>query len=148
MKIAGKKHIFRILILTAALLAISLSSCRHPDGNIGHLLGNWQIERIEADGEPISDYKGDIMISFQGDIFLMAYVNGSETFGTWSRTDDSFNIKADYNAGSAKEMPSILGFGPDRVLRFDLLEFKPKHMTWRRVNYQGRVYTYYLKKLL
>lgn len=137
-----------VLIMVMSTLVISLSSCRHPDGNIGHLLGNWQIEKIEVDGTPLSDYKGNIMISFQGELFLLAYIDGLETFGTWSDTDDSFNLRADYNAGAAKEWPKELGFGSDRVLSFDLLEKKSKQMTWRRVNFEGKVYTYYLKKLL
>lgn len=139
---------FLAVMCVISVVILSLSSCRHPDGNIGHLLGNWQIEEIEVDGAPLADYKGNIMISFQGEIFLLAYVEGAETFGTWTNADSIFTLRADYNAGSAKEWPTELGFGTDRILQFDLLEEKSKHMTWRRTNSEGKVYTYYLKKLL
>lgn len=146
--IIRKISIFTLFAPLFLCLSVSLGSCRHPDGYIGHYLGNWSIEKIEVDSTPLEGYRGDIMISFQGNIFLLAYIDGKETYGTWEEDGTTFSLRADYNAGAAQEMPSELGFGSNRRINMEIMEDKRKSMIWRYTADDGKVYTYYLRKIL
>lgn len=153
------RNLFNIIIL--CLLAVICTGCTQPDGNIGDWFGSWYLEEMLIDGEIDSEYAEDkasnerlqILISFQSNVFNVAYLNGSAIFGTWSYAGETLTLIASYDAGSGNVSPyfdpyPIVMHFPKGVeeLEITVTRLESRRMQWQRIDPQGRLITYNFKK--
>ncbi|MCM1152333.1 MAG: hypothetical protein NC328_01600 [Muribaculum sp.] len=147
------KKIFQWLISLAIIIATAmtvfpLSSCTQVDGNIGPWFGTWVVDRIDVDGAQDTSYKGEVLISFQGELFDTSEVDGPELYGKWSESDGLLHLDGSFNAGSLKTWPAPLNFGTDMKVTLKILEEPGKKMKWSMLCADGKQRDYYLRKLL
>lgn len=144
-------NIFLFLLLVAA------GSCTKYGGDIGPWFGSWHLEEILINGEPDESYasnqKSQVMVSFQGDIFNMAYLNGSEIYGSWSYAGEVLTLEAGYNAGSGHyssgfdPYPTVLYFPADvSQVEITVTKINGKTMQWQLIDQSGRLITYNWRK--
>lgn len=129
-------------------MSTMFTSCTQVDGNIGGWFGTWVIEKIEIDGEKDTAFRGEVLISFQGELFNTSEVDGKELYGKWSENDGLLHLDGSFNAGSLKEWPAGLGFGSDMKVTLKMLEYPGKRMKWSMMCSDGKERVYYLRKLL
>ncbi len=140
------------------LVMLSLSSCTHNNGDIGHLFGFWRLERIEIDGETDSGYKGNITWAFQGEIVEMRIYGDNHTYnssiGTWERNDGYLDLNYTHSQDGLEP-----GTGPystfgelhwptNRVIRLKEEVATGKRMQLLWVSDDGSQYRYFLKKAI
>lgn len=149
------KYLF--LIITA----IAVGSCTHLDGDIGDWFGSWHLEEMLINGEIDEEYaenqKTDhrqVMVSFQGKIFNMAYIGNREIYGTWNYAGEVLTLVANYNAGSGYEAPDdfdpfpvVLHFPGDvEQVEITVNYINKKTMQWQLIDQNGRLITYNFRK--
>lgn len=155
MKINSKPAIFfwgsLLYSLFLLLLTATMSSCTHPDGDIGSWGGTWLIEKIEINGVEDTGYgvgnKDRSMISFQGGIFCIAQIDGPEMFGHWSEKDNIVVLDGSFGVGTLDKWPSNLGFGPDLTVSLVIEDRTSKKMVWSLDCQDLTRRTYYLRKI-
>ena len=139
---------------------IMLSGCTHPDGDIGEWFGSWHVEEIIINGELDETYAQNreenrlqVMVNFQGKIFNMAYIEGTEIYGSWSYAGEVLTLVASYNAGSGngtslfEPFPTVLHFPADvEQVEITVTYINGKTMQWQLIDQSGRLITYNLKK--
>lgn len=144
-----------------SLIALCLTSCTQPDGNIGDWFGSWHLEEILINGEVDPDYRQyreennsmQVMVSFQGKVFNMSYLNGPEIYGSWSYAGEVLTLIASYNAGSGYQYstfnpyPTVLHFPADEEqIEITVTEINGKTMQWQYIDQNGRLLTYNFRK--
>lgn len=148
----------RDLLLTVCLGAICLSGCTRNDGDIGDLFGEWRLESITADGEPLQLYDNDpdapqlYTWAFQSNVIRIntLYVHSLvyDCYGTWARTDNSliltFTYTDDDNTAYRYTPPEIFHFSSDGVTDLAIDRLSGKKMELSRVDSDGTLYRYYL----
>lgn len=79
--------IFSILLFTA---------CTRNNGNIGKQFGQWKVTDITKNGEPVTDYSGNMFWSFQNTTIEMKYLEDNhtylDTFGNYRIMDETLFI--------------------------------------------------------
>ena len=150
-----------LLILTLMTISfLGMTSCTQPDGNIGDWFGSWHLEEILINGEPDEEYtqnrendRMQVMVSFQGKIFNMAYINGNEIYGTWSYAGEILTLIASYNAGGGhvsplfNPYPVVLHFPGDvEQVEITVTYINSKTMQWQLIDQNGRLLTYNFRK--
>ena len=147
----------RTACLTAMVLLITMfSSCSDPEQTNSPLFGSWHLETIMINGEPDKGYNDnpEIMVSFQGKIFNMAYMERAEIYGTWSYAGEILTLIAGYNAGSGANVgylfnpfPVSMKFpaGTDQ-LEITVSEIKGNEMQWQYIDDEGDLLTYNFRK--
>lgn len=146
-----KKQLYLALILLPALW---FSSCTQPDGYIGDWFGSWHLESILINGEEDTDYKENIMVSFQGKVFNLAYIDGTEIYGTWSYAGEILTLIAGYDAGSGVDYPHlfnpfpvVLHFPADvEQIEITVSNINSGTMQWQYIDQNGQLLTYNFKK--
>lgn len=151
--ITMKTKIFSYILLISVLF-FPMQSCMQWNGDIGDWFGSWHLESMYIDGEQDTGYKGDIMVSFQGKIVNLAYMEVGEIYAAWSYAGMTLTLIAGYEAGSGASMPSR--FDPFPIaLHFpkgeDMVEvvvtsMTNKSMQWQYIDAQGQLITYNFKK--
>lgn len=145
-------------------IAMMTGGCVQHDGYIGNWFGSWYLEEMLINGdvdqayeeainrEPVSSRRA-IMVSFQGNIFNMAYINGSEIYGTWSYAGEILTLVANYNAGGGSVSPYFnpypieLHFPADEAqLEITVTEINGKTMQWQYIDQNGNLITYNFRK--
>lgn len=152
-----KKILFILLTLSLSLV---FSSCTQPDGYIGKWFGSWYLEEMLINGEVDEEYAAyqqegrfQVMVSFQGNIFHMAYIGGQAIYGTWSYAGEVLTLVASYNAGSATNSPyfdpypKVLHF-PASIEQMEITvsQLYSKTMQWQIIDPEGRLVTYNFRK--
>lgn len=152
----AKNIIYPILGICLMILA----GCTKPDGDIGDWFGSWHIEEILINGEPdqvYADYQKEnryqVMVNFQGKVFNMAYIEGTEIYGSWSYAGEVLTLVASYNAGSGNgtslfdPFPTVLHFPADvEQVDITVTHINNKTMQWQLIDQNGRLITYNLRK--
>lgn len=153
------RHIIYTLLLIIA--ATATSSCTQPDGYIGKWFGSWYLEEMLIDGEIDQQYATNkendtrqVMISFHGKIFNMAYLGGTEIYGSWSYAGEVLTLIANYGEGSGSDYPNL--FNPFPVVmhlpadveqvEITVTHIGSKTMQWQYIDQNGRLITYNFKK--
>ena len=154
------KRITNSLILFLILVCPFLTQCTQPDGNIGDWFGSWYLEEILIDGETDETYQKNkennslqVMVSFQGKIFNMAYISGSEIYGSWSYAGEILTLNATYHSGSGYDSPSFNPFpivlhfpeGLDEI-EITVTKIEKKIMQWQYIDQNGSLLTYNFRK--
>lgn len=147
-----RKYVLPLLI---GVFSIMLSGCTQHDGYIGKWFGSWHLEEIIIDGQEDTSYSDNsrrqVMVSFQGQIFNMAYVEGSEIYGSWSYEGETLTLIT-----QLEEAPSSASFNPYPVVLFfpadveqveiTVTSLESRTMQWQRIDPNGRLVTYNFKK--
>lgn len=155
------KFFIKILIVPIVVLSvILLTQCTQPEGNIGKWFGSWYLEEMLINGSLDEEYasnkeegKLQVLVSFQGNVFNMSYLNGAAIYGTWSYSGEILTLVASYNAGGGYDSPD---FNPyPVVLRFpegiEQMEITVSYlysrsMRWQLIDQEGNLITYNFKK--
>ena len=139
------------------------SGCMQHDGYIGDWFGSWHLEEMLIDGEVDEQYaenqKNDdkqVMVNFQGKIFNMAYIQGSEIYGTWSYAGEILTLIASYHSGNGYNnpiwftpYPVVLHFPADvEQIEITVNYINGKTMQWQYIDQNGRLITYNWRKIL
>lgn len=150
----------RLNIVILGLFLLVLNSCTHPDGDIGDWFGSWHLEEILINGQPDEEYAQNrendrlqVMVSFQGKIFNMAYLNGPEIYGSWSYAGEVLTLIANYNAGSGSSsslfdpFPVVLHFPGDvEQVEITVTKITGRYMQWQLIDINGNLLTYNFRK--
>ena len=154
----SRKPLLGIILLCAIL---SLSGCTHLDGDIGDWFGSWLLEEMLIDGEIDQNYANNkeidyrqVMVSFQGKIFNMAYLGNREIYGSWSYAGDILTLIATYHAGNGYEapedfnpFPTVMHFPPNlEELEITVTSIDRRTMQWQFIDPQGQFITYNFQK--
>lgn len=143
--------------MAMAALWISLGGCTKFEGDIGPWFGSWHLERLDVNGEEDTAYTSNqsrqVMVSFQGDVFNMAYLNGSEIYGSWSYAGEILTLEAGYNAGSGHissgfdPYPVVLRFPADvDQVEVTVVKITGDIMEWQLIDVEGDLLTYFWRK--
>lgn len=147
-----------ITLLLAVIALFGCNSCTHLDGDIGDWFGSWLLEEILIDGKPDEAYNPNhseenlVMVSFQGKVFNMAYLDSSEIYGSWSYAGEILTLVASYNAGTNDSVnfnpyPKVLHFPEgEEQLEITVTYIKSKTMQWQYIDQNGNLLTYNFKK--
>lgn len=146
--------------LFISLLVVVLCGCTQNDGHIGPWFGSWHLESMLIDGETDDTYadlqaedKMQVMVSFQGKVFNMGYIGGSEIYGSWSYAGETLTLVANYNAGSGYNSPNfnpypIVMHFPRGIeqLEITVTAINSRTMQWQHIDPEGRLITYNFRK--
>lgn len=142
-----------MLMLLTAILA---SGCTKHDGDIGEWFGSWHLEGMLINGEPDQEYadnrendKNQVMISFQGTIFQMAYLESSEMYGSWSYAGEVLTLIAGkgYESPYFNPYPTVLHFPADvEQVEITVTYITGKTMQWQLIDQNGDLITYNWRK--
>lgn len=144
------KKIFLLL-----LPILFMVSCTQNDGDISPWFGNWRLTSVEADGEPVEEYKGNMTWAFQNDIICLTTVTGPQTadyvWGRWSECGAemilSFDNHDDNNGTVIYEPPVWLGFSISEPNRLEIQRSNGREAVMTLTDADGKVFTYKLKKV-
>ena len=146
--------------IISALFIISFfaSSCTHLDGDIGDWFGSWHLEQMLIDGQIDETYAKNqknvqVMISFQGKVFNIAYLNGDEIYGTWSYAGEILTLIAGYNTGGGSNsslfnpFPVVLHLPADvEQIEITVTRINGSTMQWQYIDQNGQLITYNWRK--
>lgn len=151
-----------IPFITLILCTIFLStSCTRPEGDIGDWFGSWYLEEMLINGEPDEEYMDDkaseekmqVMVSFQGNIFNMGYLNGNHIYGVWSYAGEILTLNASYHAGGGYQderfdpFPKVLHLpGGVEQVEITVTTISNRTMQWQYIDQNGDLITYNFKK--
>ena len=150
----GKTKRFTLPLLFA-LICMGFNSCTQYKINIGDWHGSWHLQEILIEGEKDESYKQDIMVSFQRNIFNMAYIERAEIYGTWSVAGEILTLNAGYNAGSGTNVSYLFDpfplemYFPKGVyeLEITVVYINGSTMQWQYTDEAtGKLITYNFKK--
>lgn len=141
-------------------ICLLLTGCTQPDGHIGKWFGSWYLEEMLINGETDEEYAANkeedirqVLVSFQGNIFNMGYLNGSAIYGTWSYAGEILTLIANYNAGSGyvspyfDPFPIVLHFPGDvEQVEITVTEIESRTMQWQLIDQNDRLITYNFRK--
>lgn len=149
--------------LFAIGIAVIFAACNRNNGDIGDLFGEWRLESMTADGEPVQLYskKDDASIpilftwAFQGNVVRInsIYPNShiTECYGTWKRDFDNNILELKFIYKDSKEDTKylytpheMLCLSPDGITRLDIVRFRNKKLEVKYVAPDGIEYSYYL----
>lgn len=145
-----------VLLAVIVLLPAALTSCLQKNGDIGPWFGSWYLEEILINGEPDAAYESnkanrqhEVMVNFQGDIFNMAYIGGSEVYGSWSYAGEILTLVASEGEGSGfnsplfNPYPQVMHFPADEyMIEITVRSMTSKKMEWQYIDQNGRLLTY------
>lgn len=146
-------------LLLITLISFALSGCTQADGNIGEWFGSWYLEEMEINGETDANYQSikdknqGIMISFQGKLFKLGYIDGLEIYGQWEYAGEILTLIAEYKAGSGYGQPQFDPFPKEMLLpagvdqaEITVTSHKSRTMQWQYIDQNGDLLTYNFKK--
>lgn len=114
-----------VLIISAALILVTLLSCTRNNGGESRLYGNWKLERISRAGVDDPAYEGNMFWKFQNQTIEMLEVkdlHGSrQTFGNYRLADQTLFLSF-----PDPERPPFLSL--PRECELQVVELKGKSM--------------------
>lgn len=114
-----------VLIISAALILITLLSCTRNNGGDSRLYGCWKLQRISRAGVDDAAYQGNIFWKFQNQTIEMQQVNelhnSLQTFGNYRLADETLFLSF-----PDAERPPFLGL--TRECEFQIVELTGKEM--------------------
>lgn len=147
---------YKLTLFGLAVVMFLLSGCTKPDGDIGDWFGSWHLTSIMIDGEEEAAYSEnpEIMVSFQGKVFNMAYIDRAEIYGSWSYAGEVLTLIAGYNAGGGSNIhylfdpfPVVMHFPSDvEQIEITVTHIGRKSMQWQYIDQNGRLLTYNFRK--
>lgn len=155
-----KKRRYRNIWFLPLLILPLLTGCTQPNGYIGNWFGSWYLETIFINGETDPDYgtkvspaTGTIMVSFQGKVFNMAYIDGREIYGIWDYAGMTLRLDASYETGSGAEVdyftpfPVAMRFPKgESIVEVTVTKIENKVMQWQYIDPEGDLITYNFRK--
>ena len=139
-----------------AIFCFGFNSCTDPDHTDSVLLGSWHLETIMINGETDTSYNDnpEIMVSIQGNIFNMSYMERAEIYGSWSYAGEILTLIANYKAGSGANIDYLFNPFPVAMkfpagmeqLEITVTEIKGGKMQWQYINDEGDLLTYNFKQ--
>ena len=135
----------RIIYLTSLLFAmLFMVGCTHNNGDIGPWWGQWKVERIELNGEPEANYKGDFFFRWQSSVICVvrSYPNSHSSgisYGNWSEHDGVMDVEFKEGGLEYEQL------GLDKVCRLDIIKRDGREKILEYKKDDKTVYTYYLK---
>lgn len=151
------KKTVTIISCLIIICCLGHTSCMQHDGYIGNWFGSWHLEEMLIDGVPDAAYQEDeshqIMVSFQSDVFNMAYIDSAEVYGLWSYEGETLTMIADIRNGNEfistllDPYPVLMKF-PKGVAEIEVtvVEINKRTMQWQRVDPEGHLITYNFRK--
>lgn len=149
-----KKTIINIAFML--LCTVISTGCTMHDGNIGEWFGSWHLEEMLIDGEIDREYADNrandqkqVMVSFQGTIFQMAYIESSELYGSWSYSGEVLTLIAGkgYESPYFNPYPIVLHFPADvEQVEITVTHISGKTMQWQLIDQNGDLITYNWRK--
>lgn len=150
----------KILLFICLIILLVSSGCTRPEGDIGDWFGSWHLEEMLIDGELDEQYAQyqehdirQVMISFHGDIFNIAYINGGfEQYGSWSYAGEILTLIVEHydlieNNPWFNPYPSVLHFPADvEQVEITVTQIGSKTMQWQLIDQNGRLITYNFRK--
>lgn len=151
----------KVLYIFALAAAFLFMGCTRPEGNIGDWFGSWYLEEMLIDGSIDEEYAEDkasveenqVMISFQGNVFNLGYLNGNHIYGTWSYAGEILILVASYNAGGGYQdpkfdpFPKVMHFpSNEEQIEITVTKITSKIMQWQYIDQNGRLITYNFRK--
>ncbi|MDE7387140.1 MAG: lipocalin-like domain-containing protein [Muribaculaceae bacterium] len=136
------------MVLTLALVAMTLGGCTHNNGDIGPWFGAWRVESITVDGEPRADYAPPYLIwKFQGNVTLIQVPDDEvhvsrDMYGTWQQDGDRLTVTFGYH--NIWYDPAVTLFPAHTT--FEILKLGGSGIVLSYVNDRGQRLTYTLKK--
>ncbi len=146
----------KTLRIIMAIIALGLCACTHNNGDIGPWFGQWKLEALEADGEPVAEYGGNIFWAFQSDVLLIDEImdDGLQYVmhtATWRHEGDKLIIDFRHSDSSSPSTdgnyaaPAILGLQPRAVNTLTVEKLSSGHITLK-YDSGGKCMTYRLRK--
>ena len=142
--------------IVAVIFCFLFNSCSDPDHTDSVLLGSWHLETIMLNGETDISYMDnpEIMVSFQGNIFNMAYMERAEIYGSWSYAGEILTLIANYKAGSGANIGYLFNPFPVAMkfpagieqLEITVTAIEGGKMQWQYINDEGDLLTYNFRK--
>ena len=138
----------RLIII--ALLLCGMSGCTHNNGDIGPWFGTWQVTGIDADGAPLAEYDGNVVLKFQSHVMesRTQYDHHSYTayWCSWHEEEGALILEINPGEESAGYVPELhIPWIPVNTLR--ILSLTGSNACLSRLSDEGTEYKYYLKKL-
>lgn len=149
----------KISIVFAFITALMLplyTGCMQWDDTDGPFFGSWHLQTIDIDGQPDQTYNSnpEIMISFAGQVFNLAYMERAEMYGTWVYGGEVLELNATYKAGNQatdtrffNPYPLVMHFAEGQeIIQVSVTKVDKKTMQWQYEDLNGRLLTYNFKK--
>lgn len=138
------------VILSVVALTMLSAGCTRNNGDIGPWFGTWQVTRIDVDGVPAADYRGNVVMKFQSHVMESRAQSDNHSYSaywcTWSESDGSLRLEitpGDDASGYVAEL--MIPWTPVNMLR--IVNQTGKTACLSRRSGEGTEYVYYLKKL-
>lgn len=149
-----------ILLTIVCAFLLPLGSCLQKNGDIGPWFGSWYLTDILINGEPDPAYEQnkedetlEVMVSFQGGLFNMAYLNGSEIYGSWECEGNILTLIAhtkapgQYVSPNFNPYPKVMHFPADMTqVEITVTKMPSRTMQWQYIDQNGDLLTYNFKK--
>lgn len=130
------------------IVIMGLNSCTQVDGHIGVWFGSWALESIECEGEKDENFRKDIIISFQSDIYNLCQVDYCELYGSWKEEGSVLTLTPAWGAATVKEWPSQLHWGTTQPCTFKILQREHKCLKLQLACPDGKVRVYTFRHIL
>lgn len=144
----------------ALILIAALSGCTRNNGDIGILFGTWQLDQIDTDNVPDTDYERNIFWKFQNDIIQLTKVypeavtpGYSSVTGTWNEDNGYLFMNfthhdGDPESGNDRYLPypeMHLPYGVVSALQIEKMTSTEMVLHFTSPD-DGQLYTYHLSK--
>lgn len=149
----GKLILKTISAVTVFLgMTMAVTSCMDADPTDPPIwLGSWHLETMAVNGEPDTEYNEDpeIMASFEGNVFNLAYIERAEIYGSWSYAGETLTLIASYNAGSGANVTYLFNPFPVAMkfpegleeVEITVTSLQKKRMQWQYIDKNGDLRT-------
>ena len=92
-------------VTNAVVIVCGIYMCRARRRRLSDMSGRWQLTEISADGNPLTEYSGNMSWAFQRDIVgittVTDYHSALETWGQWKSDDNTYlSLNFDYTCRS------------------------------------------------
>lgn len=132
------------LVMLAALWATQ--SCTHNGGDVSPWWGTWHVERVEAQGQPVTTIAGDYFFQFQGEVVRLSWHNdrydSTESYGNWSEGQGTLTMQF-----LNPDAPPLALPGLGVTTTFTIEHKSPQRIVLSTVA-EGAIYRYTLKKVV
>ena len=143
-----------ILNITLLLLFATVpTACTYNNGHIGAWYGQWKIEAIDYDSQPVTNYEQQLFISFQSSLIKINNVPKSEIFegeyygyycmGEWQESGNS--LITNFNGDQHPEWVDWL-YLPANTWQSTIVTLNSSKMTLRYTGTNGKEITLHLIK--
>jgi len=141
-----KEKILKYMVLL--LLPVLATECTHNNGDIGHLFGQWKLDEVLINGEPLPDYEGNVYWSFQNSTICLNIVNERESslrcYGNWREADNTLFV--DFPDNSNQDYHALQAILMSRNTELKIIESSGGRMVLQNSPDANTVITYKFRK--